>query len=127
MRPHPLPGGAPRGGAHACALALWLRPDHAPAHRVWGEALLELGRHDEALRAFDRYLRHGPPVADVFKGRALAQAARGDYAAVTGEYTRALAAAPKDPALHAARGWAYLVDDAAPKLALPDFTQAIRL
>jgi tetratricopeptide (TPR) repeat protein len=62
----------------------------------------------------------------VHQGRALAQSGLGDYAAAVGEYYQALALRPQDPALHAARGRAYLVLDQMER-ARHDFTEAVRL
>jgi tetratricopeptide (TPR) repeat protein len=107
----------------ACAAALAAR-DHPPAHRLRAESLLKLGRYPEAVAEFDRYLKGGRPEAEVFRKSALARAELGDYPGVIGDYTRALALAP-DAGLHAARGWAYLVNEA-PKPALQDFDEALR-
>jgi Flp pilus assembly protein TadD len=65
-------------------------------------------------------------VVEVLRGRALANAALGKYAAAAEDYTRALALRPKDVSLRTARGWAYLASDAA-KLALDDFVAVIRV
>src|SRR5262249_20654997 len=123
--------------ARAAAAALWLRPAYAPAHRLRAEAVLELAEqaapgaarrrlYRDALRSFDRSLAHGRPRAEVYRGRALVQAGLGDFAAAVGEYTQALAVRPGDAALHAARGWAYLVLDV-PGRARDDFAEAARL
>ncbi len=131
--------------AGACTAALWLlrddalahRRDFALAHRLRGEALLRLAHGEKAeapkrrlyqaaLRSFDDYLVYGPPVADVYRARALVQAGLDDHAAAVGEYSRALALGPKHPDLLAGRGWAYLVSGM-PKQAANDFAEAIRL
>jgi tetratricopeptide (TPR) repeat protein len=120
-------GGQDAAAVEACDQALGVRADLVVAYRIKGLALLRLRRPDEAAAALDRYVeQHGKPVPDVFRSRALAHAALGQNAAAVEDYTQALALKPKDAALRAARGWAYLANDA-PKLALPDFDEAVRL
>src|SRR5262249_30056180 len=58
--------------------------------------------------------------------RALAHAGLGNYAGVVGDYDLALAIRPRDPLLHAERGWAYLILNDHER-AREDFTEAIRL
>jgi eukaryotic-like serine/threonine-protein kinase len=97
----------------------------AAAHRLQGEALLKLGKPREAAAAFDRALAEGKPDRVLFLRRALAHGEISDYAALVDDYTRALAFGP-DGLLFAARGWAYLMNEA-PKLALRDFEAALPL
>jgi tetratricopeptide (TPR) repeat protein len=89
------------------------------------EALLELKRLPEALESLDDCLKYGPPDAGAFRARAALRTRLGQYAGAQTDYTRALELEP-DAATYAARGWCYLVADAA-RLALPDFEEAIRL
>jgi serine/threonine protein kinase/tetratricopeptide (TPR) repeat protein len=113
-------------GVQACAAALLLRPNYPEAHRVCGEILLAMKKYKEALHSFDRYLAsRGVPVVEVFQARALAHAALNDFSAAIDEYTQAITLKPGDASLHAARGWAFLVNDSA-KLALRDFEAAIK-
>jgi tetratricopeptide (TPR) repeat protein len=93
---------------------------------VRAEALLKLKRYEEAARYFGHYLEKGKPVTEVFQGRALAHAGRGNYAAAAEDYTQALACRPGDAPVLAARGWMYIANDAA-RLAQRDFTEVIRL
>jgi tetratricopeptide (TPR) repeat protein len=109
-----------------CEEALHLRPELVVAHRLAGLSLAQLGRYADALAAFDRYAEKGVPVADVFRARAQVHVELGEAAAAVQDYSRALDLKPHDAALHAARGWAYLASDA-PRLALPDFQEAVRL
>jgi serine/threonine protein kinase/tetratricopeptide (TPR) repeat protein len=105
--------------------ALRLRPGDARACRLRAEALLALNRLPEALQALDDCLKFGPADAAAFRARAALRTRVGQYAGAHADYTRALEIAP-DAATHAARGWCYLVADA-PRLALQDFAEAIRL
>jgi tetratricopeptide (TPR) repeat protein len=105
--------------------AVLLRPEHAPSHRLRAEALLELNRFAESLGSLDVCVRQGPPEAEVLRARAGVRARLGQYTGAQADYTRALELAP-DAATHAARGWLYMVAES-PKLALADFTEAIRL
>jgi tetratricopeptide (TPR) repeat protein len=109
----------------ACRAALAVEPEEPSALRLEAETLLELGRPREALAAFDRYLKRGPPDVEVHRRRARARAAVGDLAGVVDEYTAALGL-HRDAELLAARGWAYLVNSA-PRPALRDFQAAYAL
>jgi tetratricopeptide (TPR) repeat protein len=104
--------------------ALTARPDSA-AHRLRAEALLHLGRYQEAVRALDQYEKTGPPAAEVYRVRGHARAKLGDQAGAVEDYSRALALGP-DSATFASRGWVYLLAHGAPGLALADFDEAIR-
>jgi eukaryotic-like serine/threonine-protein kinase len=108
----------------ACESALRLRPRDVKACRLRADALLELKRWPEALQALDDCLSYGPPDAAVFRARAVLRTRLGQYAGAQTDYTRALEIEP-DAATYAARGWCYLVADA-PRLALPDFEEAVR-
>jgi tetratricopeptide (TPR) repeat protein len=116
--------------------ALAIQPRFARAHLLRGEALLELQRHDQAVRALDRYLEIGEPpatnrkkartrLATAYELRGLAREKRGDFLAAVGDFTQALHIQPAS-ALYARRGWVYLAGEA-PKLALVDFDNAVRL
>jgi tetratricopeptide (TPR) repeat protein len=61
----------------------------------------------------------------VYRTRGLIRARLGNYPGAIADYDQALTLAP-DPATYAHRGWTYLATDA-PRLALPDFEEAIRL
>ena len=92
---------------------------------------MNLKRYDEVLASSDAYLMRGEPSVDQFEIRGLAPVARRDYAAAIADYHRALELKPEpDPARRSKllnlRGWAYHFTDA-PRLALPDFEESIRL
>jgi eukaryotic-like serine/threonine-protein kinase len=108
----------------ACEAALALSPDQPLSYEVRGRALLALGRHDQAERSFDQYLRKGGnETSDLFRGRGLARMKLGKYPEAAEDYTRALEQAP-DADVYQHRGWAHFFCDAW-KLALRDFTKAI--
>ena len=106
--------------------ALELDPDQTAVHRLRGEALLEMGRFTEALQALDAYLKHGSAEAAVYRTRGLIRSQLGKHAQALEDYTRALELQP-EAATHVCRGWAYLLVHDAPRLALRDFEDAIRL
>jgi serine/threonine protein kinase/Tfp pilus assembly protein PilF len=105
--------------------ALELQPRDAAAFRLRAEALLELGRLTDALVALDDCLKYSQRDAGASRARAALRTRLGQYAGAQADYARALDIEP-DAATHAARGWCSLVADA-PRLALPDFDEAIRL
>jgi eukaryotic-like serine/threonine-protein kinase len=110
----------------ACDAARQLAPEHPLPDDLRGRALLALGRHADAERSFDDYLRKGgEPVPDVFRGRGLARMRLGRYPEAAEDYTRALERAP-DAELYQHRGWAHFFADAW-RLALRDFAKAVEL
>ncbi len=109
----------------------------SPVHELRAVALLQLARAEddpakarqryaEVIAALDRYLAKGTPSARVYQMRAQAREKAGDAGGSLDDYTRALGLAPNNAALHAARGWLYLMRDA-PRLAFDDFDAAVRL
>jgi tetratricopeptide (TPR) repeat protein len=104
---------------------LALRPDHSQALRLQAEALFHLGRFDEVVAAFDRYLDQGKPLESVYRGRGLARAELGRHAGAIEDFTKALEMSPTS-AVQAYRGWMHLGVDAS-KLAQRDFELAIEL
>jgi tetratricopeptide (TPR) repeat protein len=112
-----------------CVAALGAQPGYAAAFLLQGEVLLRQKDYNDALRAFEQYLKapgRGRPVADAYHGAGLARAALGRYAEAAEDFTRALTTAPDSSPLHASRGWAYLQSGAV-SLALRDFQEAVRL
>ena len=95
------------------------------AQRLRAETLFRLGRFDEVIKAFDKYLETGKPRESVYQGRGLARAELGQYPGAIEDFTKALELHPTS-AVQAYRGWTHLVVDA-PKLALRDFELAIEL
>ena len=95
------------------------------AQRLRAETLFRLGRFEEVIKAFDRYLETGKPLESVYRGRGLARAELGQYPGAIEDFTKALELHPTS-AVQAYRGWTHLVVDA-PKLALRDFELAIEL
>jgi tetratricopeptide (TPR) repeat protein len=112
--------------AAACRAALACQPDHTRVRGILGQALLGLGRHAEAERAFDEYLAGGgAAVVAVYKGRGGARMKRGDFLAARDDFTRALEI-KADAEVQAHRGWAYFFIDAW-RPAWHDFDAAVRL
>ncbi len=105
--------------------ALAVHPDHPQALRLQAEALFHLGRFEEVVAAFDRYLKAGKPLESVYRGRGLARAELGRHAGAIEDFTKALEMAPTST-VQAYRGWMHLGVDA-PKLAQRDFELAIEL
>ncbi len=105
--------------------ALALRSDHPQALRLQAEALFHLGRFEEVVAVFDRYLETGKPLESVYRGRGLARAELGRFPGAIEDFTKALELGPTS-AVQAYRGWMHLGVDA-PKLALRDFELAIEL
>jgi tetratricopeptide (TPR) repeat protein len=58
----------------ACEQALRLGPNDRAGLRLHAEVLLELGRHGEAVAAFNRYLEKGKADVEVYRRRARARA-----------------------------------------------------
>jgi serine/threonine protein kinase/tetratricopeptide (TPR) repeat protein len=110
----------------ACDAALEIVPDYDQAHRLRVMVLLDLKRDDEVIRDCDGALAQGKPWADIHEIRGLARAGRGDFAGAIEDYSQALAQRPGQPRVLCSRGQAYLVSDA-PRLALRDFDEALRL
>jgi serine/threonine protein kinase/Tfp pilus assembly protein PilF len=106
-------------------VAIKLQKDHSLAQRLRAETLFRLGRFEEVIAAFDRYLETGKPLESVYRGRGLARAELGQYPGAIEDFTKALELHPTS-AVQAFRGWTHLVVDA-PKLALRDFELAIEL
>jgi tetratricopeptide (TPR) repeat protein len=110
----------------ACDAALKVLPDYVDAHRLRVMVLLDLKRYDEVLRSCDGALAEGKPWVDLHEIRGLARAGRRDFAGAIADYTLALEQRPGRPRVLTSRGLTYLVSDA-PKLALSDFEEALRL
>jgi tetratricopeptide (TPR) repeat protein len=128
-----LKGGQINAALRAGDAVLAATPDDSAAQRLRAEALLRLDRFAEAIHALDQYVegerRAGRYVESrVYRARARAAVAIGDYVAAAQDYSRALDG--DDPANtaadHAGRGWCYLMQEVWP-LALRDFEATVRL
>ncbi|MEO1996083.1 MAG: tetratricopeptide repeat protein, partial [Planctomycetaceae bacterium] len=104
--------------------SLTLNGSNATALRRQAEVLIKMRRPREAIASFSRYLKHGDPLGDVYRARALASAEIGEYRNAMNDYTRSLELEPS-PNMLVRRGWAYLTQ--ANRLALQDFEDAVRL
>ncbi len=120
-----LESGKPALALAALDTGLSFQRDHSVGQRLRAETLFRLGRFEEVVQAFDRYLETGKPLESVYRGRGLARAELGQYPGAIDDFTKALELHPTS-AVQAYRGWTYLVVDA-PKLALRDFELAIEL
>jgi tetratricopeptide (TPR) repeat protein len=109
----------------AAEVADALRPRDHRAARLRAESLVALERFPEALQALDNCVSYGPPDSGVYRARAALRTRLGQYPGAQTDYTRAIELDP-DAATYTARGWCYLVSGA-PRLAVPDFDEAIRL
>lgn len=105
--------------------ALSVQPDHALAHYLRGESLLELDRAREADLAFSQSLRVRSAFGPALRARGQARVRLGDYAGAVDDYTRALQL-ERDASILTHRGWALFFTDAW-KLAEHDFTEAIQI
>ena len=99
--------------------------DHALGQRLRAETLFRLGRFDEVVKAFDRYLETGKPQESVYRGRGLARAELGNTQARSRILRRPSSCTPPRPCrrIGAGRTWS----STRPKLALRDFELAIEL
>src|SRR5262249_50921774 len=113
----------------AYSRAALLQPGLAKAHQGRAAALERLHRHPEAEAALSLGLATGKltgkDAAAVYRARAEVRALLRNFAGAAADFTLALEADPT-PANHLARGWAYLRGEA-PRLALQDFAEAVRL
>jgi serine/threonine protein kinase/predicted Zn-dependent protease len=109
-----------------CDAALQINPNESEANHWRVVALLELKRYNEVIDSCDHFLRDGKSSVELLELRAVAKSKRNDFPGAIEDYTLALAQHPQASTLHARRGWAYLVSGA-PRLALGDFHEALRL
>ena len=109
-----------------CEAALQAAPNDPEALLGRVKALLELKRFDEVVGASDDALARGKPSAELLEYRGLARSSRRDYSGAIQDFTQALSLEPGRPVPLIQRGWAYLASEA-PKLALSDFDEAIRI
>ncbi len=100
--------------------------DDPDAHRLRLDLLLKLDRHDDVIRSCDPIIARGKATAAIYERRALAREQIHNFPGAIEDFTSALALAGDRPRLLRLRGWLYLIADA-PRLALNDFQEAIRL
>ena len=115
----------------ACGQALALVADLPSAHQLQISALMALKRYDEVVASCDAYLAREQPTIEVLEIRGLARVDRQNYSGAIADYTHAIELKTDlDPETKARlldhRGWAYHLADA-PRLALDDFVESLRL
>ena len=105
--------------------ALALQKDHSPAQRLRAETLFRLGRFEEVIAAFDRYLETGKPLESVYRGRGLARAELGQYPGAIDDFTKALELHPTSAvqAFRGGRTWS----STRPSWRMRDFELALEL
>ncbi len=94
----------PATAANLYGRVLAVEPNNREAARRLGEALLRLGRHQEAIDAFRRVLAADPGEPEASRGVARALLAIGRPDAALARLEEALARAPDDPRLVNAKG-----------------------
>jgi len=110
----------------ACDAALKVRPDDPDAHELRIGLLLKLEHYDDVKRSCDALEARNKSSAAIYELRGLARAGSQDHSGAIDDFTRAIALRPERAVLYVRRGGLYLVSDA-PKLALHDFREAVRL
>jgi tetratricopeptide (TPR) repeat protein len=99
----------------------------AVAHRWRAEVMLKLGQAEDAIGAFNQYIRQGgAPDASVYRGRAQAKVALNRWSDAIDDYSKALASKPDDTLSYVGRGWAHIQASALPS-ARADFDKAVGL
>jgi serine/threonine protein kinase/tetratricopeptide (TPR) repeat protein len=119
-----------RSGQHEPALAsfdgaLKLKSSHSLALRLQAETLFHLGRFEEVIETFNRYLKSSAPLESVYRGRGLARSELGQFPGAIDDFTKALELKPTS-AVQAYRGWMHVIVGAT-QLAERDFELAIEL
>jgi serine/threonine protein kinase/Tfp pilus assembly protein PilF len=110
----------------ACDAALKVNPVYQDAHRLRIQVLLDLKRYDEVIHSCDALLARNKTSAALYELRGLARVGRKDFTGAIEDDTQAIALEPGRALLLVRRGNLHLVSDA-PKLAVHDFDEAIRL
>ncbi|OAI46169.1 hypothetical protein AYO44_11785 [Planctomycetaceae bacterium SCGC AG-212-F19] len=114
-------------GIEAYDRALAIRPEMAVAYRWRAEAMLKLGQAEDAIGAFNQYIRQGGALdASVYRGRAQAKVALDRWTDAIDDYSKALTSKPDDTLSYVGRGWAHVQASALPS-ARADFDKAVGL
>jgi len=101
------------------------RREQAAAWTNVGVGLSELGRHGDALSAYDRAVAADPRFAPAYQNRALARQKRGMVKGALEDFAAALKLDPRDAPTLVARGVFYL-ERGLPEEALKDLDRAVR-
>ena len=83
-----------------------LAPNYPEAWNNRGNALFDLGRHDEALESYDRALGFAPGLAEAMLGRGNVLLALERFEEAVASYDKALSVRPDNADCHAGRGLA---------------------
>ena len=75
--------------------ALSLAPDHFHARRARARALIQLGRHHDALAAYDGLIDSRPAFAPLYANRGILRDRMGSYRQAVADYEQALALDPE--------------------------------
>jgi len=110
----------------ACDAALKVVPDYPEAHQLRIQVRLDLQQYDDVKRSCDALLARNKSWGAIYELRGLARIGSKDHAGAIEDFTQAIAISPRRALLFVRRAGLYLVSDA-PKLALHDFDEAIRL
>ena len=110
----------------ACDAAIKISRDYDEAHRLRIELLLRSKRHDDVIRSCDALIARGKASSAIYELRGLARAELKDFPGAIEDVTNAVATRRDRAPLLSRRGWLYILSDA-PRLALHDFQEAIRL
>jgi tetratricopeptide (TPR) repeat protein/tRNA A-37 threonylcarbamoyl transferase component Bud32 len=114
-------------GIEAYDRALAIRPEMAVAYRWRAEVLLKLGQAEDAIGAFNQYIRQGgAPDASIYRGRAQAKVALDRWSDAIDDYSKAITSKADDTPSYVGRGWAYVQASALPS-ARADFDKAVGL
>jgi regulator of sirC expression with transglutaminase-like and TPR domain len=100
--------------------------DAAKTHLDRGEAFLERGEGDSAIREFTEAIRLNPNNAEAYYYRGFVYGMNNDYERAIADFTQAIRLNPNNAEAYNYRGFSYGMKDDY-KSAIADFTQAIRL
>ncbi len=110
----------------ACEAAIERVGDNLDAHRLRLDLLRKAKQYDDVIRSCDAIIARGRASADIYALRALAREELRDFPGAIEDFTSAMSLGGNRSKLLRYRGWVYIVADA-PRLALGDFQEAIRL